>query len=134
MAARVVRDEADDLVGFRKRLLGRVSVAGLPVVDLVVGLVFLVVPDHGGSRLERRLRADDHRQRLVVDVDQLERVVRDVRVFGDDARHLLALHAHLVGREHGLRVAGEGRHPREVVLGEDLSGHDHDDAGQLARP
>ena len=75
------------------------------------------------SRITRRVRPRapaagvvDRRQRLVVDVDQLERVLRDVRGLGDHRRDLLALEAHLVGREHGLGVAGERRHPGEVVL------------------
>jgi hypothetical protein len=133
MAARIVRDEPDHLVGFGERLLGRFCVAGLPVVDPVVLLVFLVVADHRRVRFEPGLRAGDDGERVVVDVDQLERVVRDVHVLGDDARDLLPLHAHLVGREHGLRVAGERRHPCEVVLREDVPRHDHDDPGQLAR-
>ncbi len=133
MAAWVVRDEPDDLVRLCERLLRRLRVARLPVVDAVVGLPFLVVADDGRAVLERRLRRRHDRQRLVVDVDQLERVVRDVRVLRDHARDLLALHAHLVGREHGLRVAGERRHPRELVLGEHIAGDDHDDARQLHR-
>ena len=133
MAARVVGDEPDDLVRLGERLLRRLRVARLPVVDPVVGLALLVVADAAAPSVERRLRADHDRQRLVVDVDQLERVVRDVRVLGDHAGDLLALHAHLVGREHGLRVAGERRHPGEVVLGEQLARDDGDDAGKLAR-
>ncbi len=133
MAARIVGDEPNDLVRLGERLLGRVGVSGLPVVDLVVGLVFLVVADHGRGRIERRLRADQDRKRVVVHVDQLERVVRDIRVLGDHTGDLLALHAHLVGGEHGLRVAGERRHPGEVVLGEELTGDDGDDARELGR-
>ena len=38
------------------------------------------------ARLRRLLRVDDGRQRLVVDVDQVERVVRLVRRLGDDDR------------------------------------------------
>ena len=101
------------------------------MVDAVVGLALLVVANHGCAQLERLLGSCHNGQRVVVDRDQLERVVRDVRVLGDHARDLLALHAHLVGREHGLRVAGERRHPREVVLRQDLAGHHDDDAGKL---
>ena len=41
MAARVVSVERDDLVGLGERAVGRVLVARLPVVDVVVGLPFL---------------------------------------------------------------------------------------------
>ena len=70
------------------------------------------------------------RQRLVVDVDQLEGVLRDVRVLRDHGGDLLALEADLVRREHGLGVAGERRHPRQVVLRHQLAGHDRHDPGQ----
>jgi hypothetical protein len=126
-------DEPDDLVGLGERLLRRLGIARLPVVDLVVGLIFLVVADQGSRRIERRLGTDDHGKRVVVHVDQLEGVVGDVRVLGDHARDLLSLHPHLVGREHGLRVAGERRHPGEVVLGEELTRDHRDDARKLGR-
>ena len=88
-------------------------VAGLPAVDVVRVLPLLVVPDHGRALGERLLRARDRRQRLVVDVDELGCVLRDVRGLGDHRGDLLALEAHLVRREHGLRVARERRHPGE---------------------
>ena len=59
----------------------------------------------GASRIERRAGVDDDRERLVLDVDQLQRVARRVAVVGDHERDLLALEADLVGREHRLRVA-----------------------------
>ena len=58
----------------------------------------------GRVRVERSGGVDYHRQRLVLDVDQLERVARAVAIVGDHERDLLALIAHLVGGEHGLDV------------------------------
>ena len=68
----------------------------------------------GASGVERLAGVDDRRQRLVLDVDQLERVAGGVAVLGDDERDLLALEAHLVGGEHGLHVVGQRRHPRQA--------------------
>ena len=85
----------------------------------------------GRARCQRLLRVDDGRERVVLDVDELERVPRHVRAVGHDAGDLLALEPDLVGGEHGLRVAGQGRHPRQAVGGERLAGDDGDDAGQL---
>ena len=133
VAARVERVERDHLVGLRERAVGGLLVAGLPVVDVIVGLAFLVVADDRRAVGERLLRRGDRRQDLVVDVDQLERVAGDVGALGDDRRDLLALEAHLVGGEHGLRVARERRHPRQVVLRHQLARHDRDDAGQRRR-
>ena len=128
--ARIEGVEADDVVGLGEGTVGRVLVAGLPVVDVVGGLPLLLVADQG--RIARRglLRARDRRQRLVVHLDQLERVLRDVRRLGDHARDLLPLVAHLVGDEHGLRVARQRRHPGEVVLRHQLARDDGDDARQ----
>ena len=65
----------------------------------------------GASSSERALRVDDDRQRLVLDVDQLERVPGRVAVVGDHERHLLALEADLVGGQHRLGVRRQRRHP-----------------------
>src|SRR5690606_20874196 len=64
----------------------------------------------------------------VVDVDQFERVVCDVRVNRDDGGDLLALEPHLVSGEHRLRVAGQGGHPGQVVRGQILAGQHGNDA------
>ena len=130
VAAGVEGVEADHPVGLLEGPVGGLLVAGLPVVDAVVLLVFLVVPDDRGAGLEALLRGDDHRQRVVVDLDQLEGVVGDVGVLGDHAGDLLALHAHLVGGQHGLGVAGQGRHPGQVVLGQQLAGDDRHHPGE----
>ena len=127
---RVVRVEADDSVGLGEGLVGRRLVARLPLVAGVVGLALLVVADDGGVGGQRELRVDDGWERVVLDVDELERVPRDVRALGHHAGDLLALEPHLVGGEHGLRVTRQCGHPGESVRGERLAGHDSDDAGE----
>ena len=63
---------------------------------------------------ERGERIDDDRQRLVVDLDQLERVLGDRPTRRDDRRDRLADEAHPVAREHTplerlhARAAGAG--------------------------
>ena len=74
------------------------------------------------------------RQRLVVDLDRLARVLGDVRVVGDDAGHLLALEPHLVGGQHRLGVVGQGGHPGEVPGRHHLAGQHQVDAGDAPRP
>ena len=68
---------------------------------------------------------------VVLDVDELEGVARGVVVVGDDERDLLALEADLVGREHGLGVGRQRRHPREAEALEVLAGDDRLDLGVL---
>ena len=128
VATRIEGVERDDVVRLGERAVGRILVSRLPVVDVVRGLPLLLVPDQRGVRRGRLLRARHCVERLVVDLDQLERVFRDVRRLGDHARDLLTLVAHLVGDEHGLRVARQGRHPGEVVLRHQLARDDGDDA------
>ena len=91
--------------------------ARLPVEDVVVGLAFLVVADDGRVGVERVRGVDDRGQRLVVDVDELERVACRVAVLGDDEGDLLALEAHLVGGEDGdaCRSTASAIHARPSV-------------------
>ena len=96
-----------------RRLRGG-GVAGLPVEDVVVGLALDVVADDGGVGVERLAGVDHRRQRLVLDVDQLQRVACRVAVLGDDERHLLTLVAHLVRGQHGLHVVRQRRHPGQL--------------------
>ena len=148
VAARVDDVARDDRVGLGERPVGRLLVAGLPGrAREVVALTGLVVADQRRVGVERLARVDDRRQRLVLDVDQLQRVVRRVLVGRDHERDLLALEAHLVAREHGLRVVGDRGHPgqaerleilgrddgRDVRVGERLRGVDRDDAGVRVR-
>ena len=62
-----------------KTRFDRLLVAGLPGrAGQVVALTRLVVADQRRVRVESLARADDRRQRLVLDVDQLQRIVRRV--------------------------------------------------------
>ncbi len=78
----------------------------------------------GASDVERATYVDDGLEDVVVDVDQLERVARGVAVLGHDEGDLLALEPDLVGRQHRLDVAREGRHPGEAAFGEHRAGDD----------
>ena len=128
MAARVERLEAHHLGSARESGIGRVLVAGLPVVDLVVRLALFLIANHDRAGCDRLLRSGDRLQGLVVDDDQLGCVLGDVLGLGDNARDLLSLETDLVGREHRLRVTGQRRHPGELVLREQIAGDDGDDS------
>ena len=78
-------------VGGRERRVGGRLVARLPVPDVVVRLVRAAVrAQDEGVRLERLVRVDDDRQRLVVDEDGGDAVGRGVAGRRDDRRDLLA--------------------------------------------
>ena len=64
----------------------------------------------GRVRRHRLERIDQHRQLFVLDLDQLDRVGRDIAVVGDDEGDFLVLEQHLLLRQHRLHVAGERRH------------------------
>ena len=135
VATRVDDVPRDDGVGVGEGTVGGLLVARLPGrAGEVVGLALLVVADQGRVVVERLARVDDGRERLVLDVDQLERVARRVLVGRDHERDLLALEANLVAREHGLRVVGDRRHPGEAQRLEVLGGDDGRDVGVLERP
>jgi hypothetical protein len=100
-----------------------------PASQVGLALPGLVVADQRRVGVERLAGVDDCGQRVILDVDQLERVVRRVLVGRNDKGDLLALEADLVSREHGLRVVGDGRHPREPERLEVLGGDDRGDVG-----
>ncbi len=103
-------------------------VAGLPHrAREVVGLTDLVVADQRGVRVKRLAAVDDRRQHVVVDLDELQRVLRRVRVERDDEGDLLEVEADLVACEHGLRVVGDGRHPGQTQRLEVLRDDDRGD-------
>ena len=78
-----------------------------------------------GASASSAWRALDHRrQRLVLDLDQLQRVAGAVAVVRHDERDLLALEAHLVRGQHGLHVARQRRHPGELQALQVLAGDD----------
>ena len=125
MAARIDHVPLDDDVGLGEDAVGTPRRRRPPRrAGEVVGLVRLVVPDQRRVGVERLAGVDDRRQRVVLDVDQGQRVARRVAVLGDHERHLLALEADLVPGEHGLRVVGERRHPGEAE-GLEVLGGDH---------
>ena len=134
VAARVDDVAADDRVGLGERLVGGVLVAGLPGrAGEVVALAGLVVADQRRVVVERLAGVDHRGQRLVLDVDQRQRVVGRVLVGRDHERDLLALEADLVAREHGLRVVGDRRHPRQAERLEVLGGDHRGDVGVRER-
>ena len=120
--------ESDNVIRLGERLLDGGGVAGLPLVSDIVALVFLVGADDRRIGLEALHRIDDHRQRVIVDLHGIGSVPGDVRIGRNDRRHLLSLEAHLVRRQDRLGVTGHRRHPRQVVLGEQLGGHHGDHA------
>ena len=99
----------------------------------VVDLAVLVVADQRRVGIKRLAGVDDRRQRLVLDVDQRQRVARDVLVGGDHERDLLALEADLVAGQHGLGVVGDRRHPGQPERLEVLGGDHRRDAGERER-
>lgn len=114
-------------VGLGEHAISRRLVAGLPGrAREVVPLAGLVVANQRRAGVKRLTGVDDRRQRVVLDVDQCQRVVGRVLVGRDHERDLLALEAHLVAREHRLGVVGDRRHPRQSerleVLGRDHGG------------
>ena len=135
MAAGIDDVARHDGVGLGERTVRRRLIAGLPGrAREVVALPGLVVADQRRVGVQRLAGVDDRRQRLVLDIDQLERVVRRVLVGRDHERDLLALEADLVAREHGLRVVGDRRHPRQPERLEVLGGDDRGDVGVRERP
>ena len=122
MGTRIDHVAADRHVSGREHRISRGLVAGGPVEDMVAGPAGKIVPYQRRIRLERGPGVDERRQRLVLDRDQLERVARRVTVPGDHECDLLALEPHLVGREHGLHVPRQRRHPGQAALGQVRAG------------
>ena len=129
MRARVEHVLGDHHVRGGEGRVGGGPVARRPVEDVVVLLAGHVVADHRGAGVQGPGRVHDHRQRLVLHADQLERVPGGVAVLGDDERHLLALEPDLVGGQHGLDVTGQGGHPGQLALLQHLAGDDGPDPG-----
>ena len=75
--------------------------------------------------LPRLERVEHDRQRLVLDLDQVARVLGDVAVLGDHRRDRLAVVAHLLDRDHVLDDrAGAERGQRRRALGDVGAGDD----------
>src|SRR6267154_113671 len=90
--ARVLEGELDDAVGRAERGLGRGLVARDPVEGEVSGKLGVELRGAGRERLVRRGHGG---QVAVFDRDQLGRVLRELRRFGDNAGDALADMAHL---------------------------------------
>ncbi len=122
--ARVEQVAGAHVLGGGEDGVGGGGVARLPVEDPVVGAPVQLVAHQRGVRVERPPGVDERGQRLVLDVDQRQRVPGGVAVLGDDERHLLTLVADLVGGEDRGHVVRERGHPGEASLGEHVPG-DH---------
>ena len=125
VAAAEVEALAEDVRGAGER---RIDVARLEF-DVREVVSAEVVVQHRRPRRERRFRIDDRRERLVVDLDQLGRVLGDVARARDDDRDRLADVAHAVDGQHapdaGLRLRpggdrrGERREIEQILAGDD---------------
>ena len=114
----------DHDLGLGEHGVGRCLVAGLPVEDVVVRLALDVVADHRRVGLERACGVDERRERLVLDLDELEGVARRVAVLGHDEGDFLALEPDLVGGENREHVMRERRDPSQPERLERLAGDD----------
>ena len=114
-------------LGGGEDLVGAVGVPGLPVENVIAAAQ--VIADDRGTGVQRVPGVDHGRQRLVVDVDQLQGVPGRVPVVGHHERDLLALEPHLVGGQHGLGVPGQGRHPGQPAGRQHGPGDDRPDLG-----
>ena len=126
---------AEDVRGPGER---SVHVAGLEL-DVREVVVAEVLVQHRRVRCQCRLRIEHHRQRLVLDVDQLGRVLGEVAGGRDHGRDRLADVAHAVDRQHapdaGLRLRPRGDRRRERRQVEQiLAGDDERDALHGTRP
>ena len=71
-----------------------------PLLEMEGEIARRLLPDRGRAGGERRACRRRRRQRLVVDLDQLGRLARDLRAVGHDERHRIADMAHAA---HGQR-------------------------------
>ena len=87
--------------------------------------------DERRALLPRLERVEHDRQRLVLDLDQVARVLGDVAVLGDHRGDRLAVVAHLLDRDHVLHDRpGPERRQRRGPLGHVLARDDRDHARQ----
>ena len=117
---------------------GRVDIAALEA-DLVRDVGVATGMDEGRLRLQRLLGREDRGQLLVLDLDQVERVARDLFAGRRDGRDFLAGESHHVARQgepllvmhapRHLRPVGTRHHRLHARKGERLRGVDAHDAG-----
>ena len=93
--ARVVHGDRDAVRGLRQHLLG-IAVAEAAFAGEIAAQALV---QHRLRRIERRERIDHRGQRLVVDLDQVERVFGEIAVGGDDDRDRLADITHPADRD-----------------------------------
>ena len=93
-------------------------------------LVLDVLAHHRRVRRHRLERIDERRQRLVLDLDEVGGVGRDIAVGRDDEGDLLVLEQDLAVGQHHLHIARQRRHPGELDGLQVLGGQHRDDAGQ----
>ena len=121
-----------------RRLGARAAMPGVGRGLAGVGLGALV-GDARRAGLHRLDRVDGDRQRLVLDLDQVERLVGDRQVVGRDGGHRLAGEDDAIDRQHGvgarlgarlqLRDVGGGQHGAHARQRPRLAGVDALDAG-----
>ena len=93
--------ERHDLRRLGESLVAFVAVAQAPIER---NIARLLVPQHRRARLHRLGRIDHRRQRGVIDLDQIERVLRRGQTIGDHQRDRIADMAHFIRRQQ--RPAG----------------------------
>ena len=128
--ARVANVDADPVRGLRKGLL-RIAVAKRPVAG---DIARKAVVQNGRVGAERRQRIDHRRPRLVPDVDQINRVFRQIAIGRNDDRYGLADIAHAPNRDRPafdrrLDADDQARRQRLDIL----AMQDRNDAGRLLR-
>ena len=95
--ARAFRRHADGAGGARKGGVDRLLVA---IVEIETDIVRDIVVHLHRARRHGALDADQHRQILIVDLDQIGGVARGVLRLGDNDCDFLAGKAHAVARQH----------------------------------
>ena len=108
-----------------------VVVLALPV--RAVGLVLDVLAQHRRVGRHRLERVDDHGQRFIDDLDEIDRVGRGFARFGDDEGDFLVLEQHLLFRQHRLHVARQRRHVVQRERFQFLGRQHGEHAGDLHR-
>ena len=120
-----------DLVGLGERSVEVAPLVGAFPHQVPAG----VLVDRGRAGIERVARIRDRRDRLVLDLDELRRVARELARLGDDGDDRLADVAHLAHRERKvLQVRSGHRRDLEERIGQRgdlLAGQRPVDAGDL---
>ena len=98
-----------------RRLLHRLRHRrGIALLDVEGGIARRLVPERRRTVGERRRAVDDGRQRLVVDLDQLGGLARDLLAVGDDEGHRIADMAHAADGQRRPRRHDQRLHRRHA--------------------